>query len=154
MEKSDIAVYLILFFAVIIGVYVVYGFINEPSNNQISNSQTNTQNPLQQKYSTISTGTTEPGDVSVDLTPIGIVNGQFQVDFEINTHSVDLSQFDLAKITILEYDGKKTSPINAPKLEGHHSSGTLTFNVAEDLNNFKITIKGIPKVEERTFEWK
>ena len=149
MDKNDIAVYLVLFFAVIIGIYVVYGFINEPSGSQI-----NTQTVLQQKYNTISTGTTDSGDVSVDLTPRGVVNGQFQVDFEINTHSVELSQYDLAKITALEYNGKKINPMNAPKLEGHHSSGTLTFNFEEDLNNFKITMKGIPNVEERVFEWR
>ena len=148
--KTDYIVYGILAVAAVILIYSVFGLFNNANSNVVVQ---NNQNNIVSGFKTISTGTTDPGDVSVDLTPRGLVNGQFQVDFEINTHSVDLSQFDLRKITVLEYDGKKINPMSAPKLEGHHSSGALTFNVAEDLTGFKITIKGIPKVDERVFEW-
>ena len=146
--KNDYIVFGILGVAAVILLYSVFWLFNDGNPNVTLKDNQNAGS-----FKTISTGSTEPGDVSVDLTPRGIVNGQFQVDFEINTHSVDLSPYDLEKIMTLEYDSKKINPMNAPKLEGHHSSGVLTFNVAEDLDDFKITIKGIPQVEERIFEW-
>ena len=105
-------------------------------------------------FKTISTGSVDSGDASVDLTPRGMENGKFAVDFSINTHSVDLSQFDLMKITLLEYDGKTIKPISAPQLSGHHNSGILIFDTGTEIKNFKIIIMGIPAVEERIFEWK
>ena len=104
-------------------------------------------------YETKSTGSLEMGDVLIELTPIGIKNGKFEVQVTANTHSVDLSQFDLMQQTILQYDNKKAKPLSAPKLNGHHSSGTIIFDIKEGINNFKITITGIPNVEERVFEW-
>lgn len=105
-------------------------------------------------FQTITSGSTDPGNAQVDLTPKGVENGQLKVDFAINTHSVTLSDYDLAKITTLGYDGKKINPVSAPALQGHHNSGTLIFNVDKNLNKFKITIIGIPNVQERVFEWK
>ena len=104
-------------------------------------------------FQTITSGSTDPGSAQVDLTPESALNGQLKADFAINTHSVDLSQYDLVKITTLEYGGKKINPVSAPALQGHHTSGTLIFNVDQNLNKFKITITGIPNVQERVFEW-
>lgn len=105
-------------------------------------------------YQTVSTGTTEPGDVSVELTPQGINNGQLQVEIAVNTHSVDLNQFDLKEITTLEFDDKLIKPVSALILRGHHNAGTLVFEVDDELDSFIIKIRGIPKVEERVFEWR
>lgn len=105
-------------------------------------------------YQTVSTGTTGPGDVSMELTPQEINNGQLQVEIAVNTHSVDLNQFDLKEITTLEFDDKLIKPALAPALSGHHDSGTLVFEVDDELNSFIIKIRGIPKVEERVFEWR
>ena len=109
---------------------------------------------MQQKYDTISTGTTDSGDVSVDLTPVEINNGKISVRIDVNTHSVDLNQYDLNKITTLYIDNKTYYPEEAPKLEGHHSSGLIVFNTGKDSSSFSVKIKGIPKVEERVFEWR
>ncbi|MBL7055989.1 DUF1573 domain-containing protein [Candidatus Woesearchaeota archaeon] len=105
-------------------------------------------------FQTVSSGSTEQGDVSIDLTPHSLDNGKLSVDISVNTHSVDLSQFDLKRIVSLQAGGILVNPIEAPILEGHHSSGTLVFDTAEEIKEFKITITGIPAVEERTFEWK
>ena len=104
------------------------------------------------------TGSTEMGDVSIGLTPLDAKGDKLIVDFAANTHSVDLSQFDLKRITTLEYDGKVISPEFAPSLGGHHSKGRLVFDVKGELSKgelsgFTIRIIGIPKVEERVFEW-
>lgn len=104
-------------------------------------------------FKTISTGDTSQGAVSIELTPIGFSNGQLKVKISANTHSVSLEQFDLKEIITLEYNGKSVKPSAAPILGGHHSSGELIFKVDENIKEFSIKIKGIPKVEERVFEW-
>lgn len=101
----------------------------------------------------ISSGSTDPGDVSIMLTPVSVANGILQVEIAANTHSVDLSQFDLKKITTLEYQNKVFKPISASILSGHHSSGMITFDVGGDADGFTIKINGIPSTEERVFEW-
>ena len=76
------------------------------------------------------------------------------MDISVNTHSVDLSSFDLKQITTLEFGGKKFSPIEAPSLGGHHVSGKLVFDAGDDLNNFAVKINGIPKISVREFNWR
>lgn len=99
------------------------------------------------------TGSTGSGDVLIELTPHEVVDGLLEVDIAVNTHSVTLEGFDLMQITTLEFNGKTLKPIDAPTLRGHHNSGTLSFEVGEDIDRFTIKIEGIPNVEERTFEW-
>ena len=109
--------------------------------------------PSAGKYKSIDSGSTNDGDVSIELTPIGFENGKLSVSLSVNTHSVSLEKFDLKEITELQYEGKTVKPISAPKLAGHHNSGTLVFDAGSEPKSFKIIIKGIPKVQERVFEW-
>src|SRR3989344_4728753 len=81
----------------------------------------------QHAYKTIATGSTDAGDVAIELTPLGIRGGVLSVQFSANTHSVDLSQFDLTKIVTLETNGQKIAPSSAPTLQGHHASGIMEF---------------------------
>ncbi len=111
------------------------------------------EKPNSKAFETVYSGSVGEGDVTVDLTPVGVVDGKLMVDVGVNTHSVNLEQFDLIRITTLEYNGKSIAPESAPALSGHHNSGTLAFNVGEPVSSFKISIKGIPKVDERVFEW-
>lgn len=67
--------------------------------------------------------------------------------------SVRLSQFDLKDITTLEYEGKIRKPIKSGRIGGHHSSGAIVFDAEEDISSFTIRIKGIPRVNERIYEW-
>ena len=90
--------------------------------------------------------------VTVDLTP-KFENGKLYVDIEINTHTVDLSQYDLKDIVALEFEGKSIKPVSAPKLSGHHNSVQLIFDVGKELSNFKIIVKDLPDIQERVFEW-
>ena len=142
--KNDYLIYGLLGVAVLVLIYTVYTLTISPAVPEIKNSN----------FKTITSGSTDPGSAQIDLTPIGVDNGMLKVDFAINTHSVDLSQHDLKEITILEFEGKKLAPVSAPLLQGHHNSGTLVFNVGKEINKFKITIAGIPNVQERVFEWK
>ncbi len=136
----------ILFFLLIVLVLILAG----------CNTNTNLGNNVNiesMAYETKSTGSLEMEDVLIEMTPVGIKNGKFEVQVTANTHSVDLSQFDLMQITTLEYNNKKLKPLSALKLSGHHSSGTIIFDIKEEINNFKIIINEIPNTPNRIFEW-
>ena len=145
--KSDYIVYIALGAAVLILGFTVW---NMPSGGNNANADNFAGSSFQMKTA----GTTSAGDVQIDLTPKGIVAGKFTVGFAANTHSVSMENFDLRKITTLEYNGKSYSPTAAPQLSGHHNSGSLVFDLSETPKKFKITISGIPNTEERVFEWK
>lgn len=156
MKKKNYAMVIFLV-VVVLGLVIISGCSNsnnaKTNNNNINAINSNNKNALPPAFKTISTGSTDTGDTLVDLTPKGMENGKFVVDVSINTHSVDLSQFDLMRITDLGYDGKTIKPVSAPELSGHHNSGTLVFDTGKEIKSFKIMIKGIPAVDERVFEW-
>ncbi len=102
---------------------------------------------------TIYTGSTNQGDVEISLKPISVKDGIVELEITANTHSVEMNQFDLKSIAVLEHDGRIIAPVEAPVLNGHHTSGKIVFNAGEDADTFIIKIKGIPNVEERVFEW-
>lgn len=104
-------------------------------------------------FKTQSTGSMDDGDAVVDLKPRGPKNGRLVVSLSANTHSVDLGQFDLTRITTLEYQGKVFRPVKASRIGGHHTRSKIVFDIGEDITSFKIIIKGIPRVQERVYEW-
>lgn len=105
-------------------------------------------------YETKSTGTTESGDVFIELTPLNIKDSKLNVKIDVNTHTVELAEFDLKQLTTLEYNNKFIKPIEVPKLKGHHSSGVLVFDVENNIKDFTIKIKDIPITGDRIFEWR
>ena len=144
----------IFYSLLIISIVVVaasYIFISKSTVSSAANSNNNAQ---QAGFATVTSGDTETGNAQIDLTPIGLVNGKFTISMAANTHSVTLSDYDLAKITTLTYNGKQYAPISAPTLQGHHNNGNIVFDLNEIPANFKIVIHGIPSVQERVFEWK
>lgn len=140
----------ILFFSFIVLALTIAGCNTDTNLDNRANDNVNA-NPV--AYETKSTGSLQNGDVLIEMTPFGIKNGKFEVQIVVNTHSEDLSQFDLMQITTLTYENKNIKPLSAPALNGHHSSGTLVFDTKKEINNFKITINNIPDMEERVFEW-
>lgn len=136
--------------SVIIGLVAVAYLITAIMGLQTNEVQ-NIQEPAQ-NFRSVSTGSTGAGDVSIELTP-RYNDGLLEVDLRANTHSVDLSQFDLQEITTLEYGGRRFTPTAAPSFGGHHVSGTLVFEVGAEQPSFVIRMKGIPAVEERVFAW-
>ncbi|MBI3051214.1 hypothetical protein HYY74_02045 [Candidatus Woesearchaeota archaeon] len=99
-----------------------------------------------------STGSTGDGDVLIELTPKQLVNGLLEVDVAANTHSVDLSQYDLGRAVRLVAGGKEIFPESAPQLSGHHASGIMRFNLGNS-KEFTIMISGIPKEDRRIYSW-
>lgn len=149
-KYKNYIIYVLLIFAIGGFIYSLISVIGSTSETTIA---TKSQPVTTSNLKAINTGTTDSGDVSVELEPEGVSGGKMKVKISVNTHSVDLSPFDLKKITTLEYAGKSLSPVSAPSLSGHHSYGTLTFDLVQEPNSFTIKIKGIPKVQERVFKW-
>ncbi|RMF54614.1 hypothetical protein D6745_04710 [Candidatus Woesearchaeota archaeon] len=149
-KNENYITYGIIIIAAVILAYSVAGFLK--TNNGPDSPKT--EIPETPEFEPVTTGTTEPGSVSVELQPQYIKDSRLVVNARLNTHSVDLSQFDLKQVTTLEYNGKTVNPIEAPQLSGHHSRGNIIFEVGEEPESFRIIIKGIPNVEERIFEWR
>lgn len=136
-------------------VFTVAGLLKENSGTaEMPSEKEGANNALAKPgFKSVPSGSTGSGDVSVVLTPEKISNGRLEVEIDANTHSVDLNQFDLKQIATLEYDGKAVAPVSAPVLSGHHASGKLVFDVDGEIGDFVIRIRGMPRVEERTFAW-
>lgn len=147
--------YGLLVLVIIILMFVFSGFTldTNKSTGKTINLQNSIETSDESSFKLISSGSTGPGEVAIDLKPHKVSNGQLQVDIGVNTHSVSLEEFDLKEITTFEFNGKSIKPISAPSLTGHHNSGTLVFDVGENIESFTIKIIGIPKVEERVFTW-
>lgn len=145
-SKQEYILYGIIIVGVVILGYFMYGFLfsSDTGFSPVSS-------PL--SLTTISTGSTEEGDVSIDLTPQKIEGGKLFVSLVANTHSVDLSGFNLKQIISLTFDGKVIKPVDAPTLSGHHANGMLVFNVGKQLSSFVITIEGIPQQQKRVYQW-
>ena len=149
--KQDNKLYIFYGEIILAAIIIFYVISSSSETKQVIEPEENISEAF--TFKTISSGSTDQDDVLIELTPRAATQGILTVDISANTHSVDLSQFDLKEITTLEFGGKIINPSSAPPLNGHHSSGALTFNVANELGRFTITITGIPNVEERIFAW-
>ena len=129
--------------------------VNEGTDTGITDNMNieNGNSAGENTFETKSTGSTNPGSILIEVTPIEVANGVFKARIAANTHSVDLSAFDLKELTILEINGNKYKPVSVPQLTSHHGSGEIVFNIDEPADVFTIVISGIPDVEERTFNW-
>jgi len=117
---------------------------------------------------TKSSSDTNPGNVQVDVTLITEENaselnaGDFNLSennvfyVEMNTHSVDITGYKMADISVLEA-GSKTAKASewAKPMDGggHHANGFLVFKKTAEAKQLKLVIKGIAGIAEREFEW-
>jgi hypothetical protein len=150
----------VIFMAVFIVVSFAYIFLKDAGNNTVIMSEAaaekNQKQIIAQSYSPITTGSLGPGDAVVELTPRRIDGNTFEVKFSINTHSVSLSGFDMMQIAVLEHEEHVFKPAKASRVGGHHSAGVIVFNVEGRIgtkDNFKIRLQGIPKIQDRVYEW-
>jgi len=152
MKKSEkYIVYALIAFAMVVVIYSGRSFFEKNSGGVVAESSGASTTNL--GFGTILTGTTETGDVEIGLTPVSKTGNELTFSISINTHSVDLTPYNLKEITTLKYNGKEIRPKSAPVLGGHHISGALTFDVQGDIEDFSVTIKGIPQVEKRVFNF-
>ncbi|HLD43651.1 MAG TPA: hypothetical protein VJB08_06745 [Candidatus Nanoarchaeia archaeon] len=159
LNKEQVILYAALLLAAATLIYALFAVMGSPGSITLRNTQQDSVNQPDgfaqvNGFATIGSGSTDQGDVSIDLTPVK-GGKQLKVLVTANTHSVDLSQFDLREITILEYDGRKIQPSAAPKLSGHHANGEIIFDVSVPSDSeFTIKMRSIPKEEERVFTWR
>ena len=100
--------------------------------------------------------------VEVTLNRSASTKDSLQFDVSMNTHSVELGQFDLAKLSqvILEPGGTLTDFTWQPNGtgSGHHVQGKLVLRDARGLlasaKSITLEIKGAPEPEVRRFQWK
>ncbi len=143
---------IVFILSVILGIAVVLGIAIIPKLWKDNSSDAFARMSDWKEFSAKSTGSQEDGDVEIVLTP-SMEGSRLTVRIDMNTHSVNLADFDLAEITTLEYRGKTIKPVKAKKPSGHHSYGMIIFDVEEKLSSFQIKIKGIPKIQERVYGW-
>jgi hypothetical protein len=100
------------------------------------------------------------GPVEVSATfqkSTGAEAGSVVFRLALNTHSVDLNQYDLKQLSFIQFDGGQ--PVQAAKWEpsgsGHHFTGTLTFDraIPQGAKKLNLFIKEIGGVQERVLEW-
>ena len=145
---SGIVIVLFLFVS-----YAALSFFTSPLTKQVFTGEISTPRT---SFTTTTTGSTEEGDVAIAVTPQSITDDSIIVLVEMNTHFVDLGQFDLAKIVVLTYDFSETKTIKPSSTfqpSGHHASGEIIFFINEKPDSFIITISDIPKIQTRTYRW-
>ena len=100
------------------------------------------------------------GAVNIDVKWLSVENDKLVFDVSMNTHSVNLDQYDLGKLAILRDElGNEYVPVSwnsAPG--GHHRKGTLTFAFPEALSQGKtkyleLIIHDVAGVGERVLKW-
>lgn len=73
----------------------------------------------------------------------------------MNTHSVDLSGYDLVKASELRVGGKIYQALRwvSTSASSHHRSGALIFPTVDRRQSLELTIKTIAGIPVRTFRW-
>jgi len=75
----------------------------------------------------------------------------------LNTHSVDLTGYDLGKISSIQFD--EAEPVTGGVWDftgsAHHFKGIMTFNyfVPDGTKRLRFVIKNLDDVKKRVFEW-
>jgi hypothetical protein len=114
---------------------------------------TATSKQVANDFATQSSGSTDEGDVLLELQPKQVVTGEMIVEFTVNTHSVALKEYDLAQMSTLIVDGTKIKATRANSMSGHHNNGEIVFAIDTEPKQFSIIIKGLPAQDIRTHEW-
>ena len=165
-DKTSVYIILALLFLVLT-TFTVFQYrhtkINAPAvvnlTSEIVGGPTAVQFLKKGKYPSFASGTMEPGNIRLELSPEGFENGAFKVRFFANAHDLTLDLYDLALMTTLD-DGKlRFNPSSSDKMKGHHDSGLIFFDLGklhtpDSLSTFSITVRGLPKEETRVFSWR
>ncbi len=100
------------------------------------------------------------GSVTIDIEWIKAEDGLLMFDVSMNTHSVDLDQYDLRELAILRDDtNSEYHPVSWDSAPGgHHRRGTLTFPISDSLSQGKakyveIVIHDVAGIKERVLKW-
>lgn len=93
------------------------------------------------------------GEVSFELTPRATDDGRLVVDLRVDTHSGDLSDLDLKALFSLSAGDETHRPVTVTTLRGHHSEGSITFEVGRTPESFTIAIGPLRGMRQQRFVW-
>ena len=92
-------------------------------------------------------------------------DGKLGVQVKLDTHAVDLDQYQLEKLAVLQdAQGREIQAVGleSPSGSGHHREGVLTFPgtdasgkplLSPEAKSLTLLLRGIGGVEERVFRW-
>ncbi len=100
------------------------------------------------------------GSLTIDVEWIKTEDDSLIFNVAMNTHSVDLDQYDLGEMTVLRDDtSNEYHPVSWDSAPGgHHRKGTLTFPLPDSLSKgeakyVEIVIRDVAGIEERVLKW-
>ncbi|MDP2730612.1 MAG: hypothetical protein Q8O55_09010 [Dehalococcoidales bacterium] len=98
--------------------------------------------------------------MTFDVEWVKTQTGSLLFNVDMNTHSVDLDQYDLAALAVLrDGAGNEFHPVSwNAAAGGHHRSGTLTFPIPDSVSQGKtryieIVIRDVAGIGERVLTW-
>ena len=102
--------------------------------------------------------TNSDGEVSVGVQYLGYKDNSVSFNIAMDTHSVNLDNYDLAELSELTDDKGYDYAIVSwdSKPGGHHRDGILTFSKSGSQgrpDTLILVIRNIAEIEERTFIW-
>lgn len=82
-------------------------------------------------------------------------DGTILIHVKLDTHSVDLAQYDLAALASLDFGGEATPALGYEPLsdEGHHREGVLAFAAREPEGPVSLVLREVAGVRERRLVW-
>ena len=98
------------------------------------------------------------GEVTIDVEYLGDKDNLLSFDITMDTHSVDLDQYDLAQLSELTDDkGNNYPPVSWDSASGgHHRTGILTFSqpgTQGEPGTLILIIRNVAGIQERMFKW-
>ncbi|MCL4416099.1 MAG: hypothetical protein M1365_05290 [Actinobacteria bacterium] len=98
------------------------------------------------------------GEVTIDVKYLGSKDNLLSFDIAMDTHSVDLDQYDLAKLSELTDDKGNKYPVVSwdSASGGHHRTGKLIFSqpdIQDEPSTFILIIRNVAGIAERIFKW-
>lgn len=126
--------------------------VSAPAVSQVNAS---TSEPVQ---------TNEGGSVTFEVEWIEVknpaANDSLTFHVAMNTHSVDLDDYDLGELATLRDDsGNEYQPVSwESEPGGHHRSGTLVFRLPDSLRQgragyVEVVIRNVAGIDERVLKW-
>ncbi|RHW38883.1 hypothetical protein D1B31_12930 [Neobacillus notoginsengisoli] len=122
--------------------------------------ESNEQRPDVQGTESPLSKTDAQGAVTIRASILPEESGDGKLTFEIlmNTHSVDLSQYNLAEMATISSGGKELPASFEWKTDGqdsHHMKGMLVWTGTVSLDkDLKLVLKDIGNIPEKRFFWK
>src|SRR3990172_8912285 len=105
----------------------------------------------------------EAGGVTVTATYLGQKAQAVRFQVKLDTHTADLSQFDLKTSVALRNDsGAAVRPLDPKTLGGHHAEGELAFPatdsagravVGESTRYLELVVTNVAGIPERVLRW-